>query len=66
MKTFDLEELKDFTNMFRMVETGELNPKVKLFWEEQEKAMLSNGPKGYRWHPKYDKLKIYLDTVHVL
>lgn len=52
--------------MFRMVETGELNPKMKLFWEEQEKAMLSNGPKGYRWHPKYDKLKIYLNTVHVL
>lgn len=47
MKTFDLEEQKDFTNMFRMGETGELNPEMKLFWEEQEKAMLSNGPKGY-------------------
>lgn len=66
MKTFDLEDHKDFTNMFRMVEAGKLNPEMKLFWEEKEKAMLSKGPKGYRWHPKYDKLKIYHETVHVL
>ena len=66
MKTFDLEDHKDFTHMFRMVEEGELNPEMKLFWEEQEKAMLSKSPKGYRWHPKYDKLKLYHEIVNVL
>jgi len=30
MKIFDLEDHKDFTNMFRMVER-ELNPEMKLF-----------------------------------
>lgn len=66
MKIFDLEDYKDFINMFRMVEAGKLNFEMKLFWEEKEKVMFLKGFKGYRWYLKYDKFKIYYEIVYVL
>ena len=53
MKTFDEEDHKDFSYMFHNIEGGSVSEDMKVFWEEQEKALLAKSPRGYRWHPKY-------------
>ena len=53
MKNFDEEDHKDFSYMFQRINKGSVSEDMKIFWEEQEKALHAKSPRGYRWHPKY-------------
>jgi hypothetical protein len=52
MKTFVMEDHNDFLQMFQNVQKDSLDDDMKVIWEAQEKAILQDNSKGYRWHPK--------------
>ena len=53
MKIFDEEDHKDFSCMFQGINRGSVSEDMKVFWEEQEKALHAKSSRGYRCNPKY-------------
>ena len=47
------EDQTDLKKIFTMVKSEDVPADMVCLWEQQAHILQSNGPQGYRWHPKY-------------